>query len=575
MRIKRLEIPCFKNLKNLKIEPEDYTAQVVIGQNASGKSNLMEALVAIFRHLDLAELPPFDYKLEYTCRGHDVVALADSDKVTIRVKDKGSMIAKEIEPDAFARQSLEYLPAQVFAYYSGRNERLEKLFFEHQKQQYLKLRGQYVENEEGELEYRAEDVLLRRLFYCRNEHSSLILLAYLIELERKKAKGRVDTVRKELDLLKEYLQVSGIESALFVLREPQELLAEDVDDVDIEQTEVESPGDERFWNASGVIADFLATLWKYALAPISEELYKPIDFRGHTEQQETLYLYLDKKRLINAAEEIGDVNIFFRQLEGVYMAGYLDEVRIQVHREGAGNPLGYKELSEGEQQLMTVLGLLQFTRDEESLFLLDEPDTHLNPIWKYNYFSLMIDDVLGSKEDYLEKNQLFITTHDPLMLGSLLQEQVLVLGKSSAGTTAEHPYQHPRGMGFSNLLRSEMFGLRSTIDPKTLEDLDERNSLIAKRSRSGLNPQEAAKLTELQNRLEELGFGREFQDPMYQLFIEKMYEHKKQPIDKVLTKEQIEQQEELAEKIVQELIHKEKMDELSDLAKELKIQLSE
>jgi predicted ATPase len=575
MRIKRLQIPCFKNLKNLNIEPEDYTAQVVIGKNASGKSNLIEALVAIFRHLDLAESPPFDYELEYTCRGHHVIARAASDKVMIQVKNKETGEAKEVQASEFAHQALEYLPAQVFAYYSGRNERLEKLFFEHQKRQYLKLRGQYVENEEGEFEYRSEDVLLRRLFYCRNEHSSLILLAYLIELERKKVKGKVDTVKKELDLLKEYLQVGGIESALFVLREPHELPTEDIDDLDRELTEVESPGDERFWNASGVIADFLATLWKYALAPISEELDKPIDFRGHIEQQDTLYLYLDKKRLINAAEEIGDVNIFFRQLEGIYMAGYLDEVRIQVHREGTGNPLGYKELSEGEQQLMTVLGLLQFTRDDESLFLLDEPDTHLNPIWKYNYFSLMIDDVLGSKEDYLEKNQLFITTHDPLMLGSLLKEQVLVLGKSSNDTTAEHPHQHPRGMGFSNLLRSEMFGLRSTIDPKTLGDLDDRNFLIAKRSKSGLSPQEATKLAELQSRLEELGFGREFQDPMYQLFIEKMYEHKKQPIDKVLSKEQIEQQAELAEKIVQELIHKEKMDELSDLARELKIQISE
>jgi len=35
--------------------------------------------------------------------------------------------------------------------------------------------------------------------------------------------------------------------------------------------------------------------------------------------------------------------------------------------------------SEGEQQLLLVLGLLKFTAEEEALFLLDEPDTHLNP----------------------------------------------------------------------------------------------------------------------------------------------------------------------------------------------------
>ena len=59
MRINRLEIPDFKNLHNLKLKFKDNTTQVLIGQNATGKSNLIEALVAIFRHLDLAEPPRF------------------------------------------------------------------------------------------------------------------------------------------------------------------------------------------------------------------------------------------------------------------------------------------------------------------------------------------------------------------------------------------------------------------------------------------------------------------------------------------------------------------------------------
>lgn len=575
MRIKRLEIPNFKNLRNLKLIPKDDTTQVVIGQNATGKSNLIEALVAIFRHLDLAESAPFDYMLQYSCRGHDILVHAKLGEVTIEVTEDGANSASTIELEAFARQALEYLPSQIFAYYSGRNERLEQLFFEHQRQQYLKLRGQYIENEEGDIEFRAEDVLLRRLFYCRNEHSWLILLVYLIELERKKQKGKHNTIEKERELLIKYLQISGIESALFVLRKPRELPNEDFDNMDVDITNVEGVGDERFWNASGVIADFLSTLWKYALAPIDDELNKLTDFRGYTQKQETIYLYLDKNRLIKAAEEIGDVHIFFRQIEGIYMADCLDEIRIQVHREGAKEPLFFKELSEGEQQLMTVLGLLQFNRDDESLFLLDEPDTHLNPIWKYNYFNLMIDNILDKDEVYLQKNQIFISTHDPLMLGTLLKEQVWVLGNSAEGTTIEHPREDPRGMGFSNLLRSDMFGLRSTIDLKTLEDLDERNRLIAKRIKSGLDSSESTKLSELQERLEELGFGREFQDPMFQLFIEKMYENKKAPLDQVLSEEQIAQQAELADAVVKELIHKEKMDDLSDLARELKIQISE
>jgi hypothetical protein len=41
--------------------------------------------------------------------------------------------------------------------------------------------------------------------------------------------------------------------------------------------------------------------------------------------------------------------------------------------------------------MLTVLGLMRITREDHCLFLLDEPDTHLNPIWKLRYF----DDIEG------------------------------------------------------------------------------------------------------------------------------------------------------------------------------------
>jgi hypothetical protein len=34
---------------------------------------------------------------------------------------------------------------------------------------------------------------------------------------------------------------------------------------------------------------------------------------------------------------------------------------------------------------MTVLGLLKFAERQDASFLLDEPDTHLNPTWQLNY----------------------------------------------------------------------------------------------------------------------------------------------------------------------------------------------
>ena len=71
--------------------------------------------------------------------------------------------------------------------------------------------------------------------------------------------------------------------------------------------------------------------------------------------------------------------------------------------------------------------------------------------------------------------------------------------------------------------------------------------------------------------MDDLGFSREYRDPLYQLFIEKMYEVRRQPLDKLLTSKEKAEQEALAVKIVSKLVKTEKTDELSALAKELKI----
>ena len=76
----------------------------------------------------------------------------------------------------------------------------------------------------------------------------------------------------------------------------------------------------------------------------------------------------------------------FGYLESLFLCDLIDEVRVTVERMD-GTRVKFAQLSEGEQQLLTVLGLLLFTQNDESLYLLDEPDTHLNPVWTYDFLS--------------------------------------------------------------------------------------------------------------------------------------------------------------------------------------------
>jgi ABC-type multidrug transport system ATPase subunit len=118
---------------------------------------------------------------------------------------------------------------------------------------------------------------------------------------------------------------------------------------------------------------------------------------GKFQREEQLYLFIQNQdKLKELASLYHNNRDFFKVLESTYISELIKEVRIRVIKKN-NVKLTFKELSEGEQQLLTVMGLLKFNRDEESLFLLDEPDTHLNPAWKLEYLDLL-EKVVGKND---------------------------------------------------------------------------------------------------------------------------------------------------------------------------------
>jgi hypothetical protein len=168
-------------------------------------------------------------------------------------------------------------------------------------------------------------------------------------------------------------------------------------------------------------------------------------------------------------------------------------------------------------------------------------------------------------------SQLIITTHDPLMISSLRKEQVRILRCDGGNATVDTPDEHPQGMGVAGLLKSELFGLPSTLDSHTLKQLQRRNKLIALKAQKVLSIKQEEELKKLRTLLDDLGFSREYRDPLYQKFIEQMYAVKSLPLDKILSPKQLKKQEALANKIVKKIVMTEKTEELSSLAQELKI----
>jgi predicted ATP-binding protein involved in virulence len=230
---------------------------------------------------------------------------------------------------------------------------------------------------------------------------------------------------------------------------------------------------------------------------------------------------------------------FFANLEGLYLCDLVDEVRVVVRKKN-GARVRFTQLSEGEQQLLTVLGLLLFTQDDDVLYLLDEPDTHLNPVWTYDYLKLLQENIRA------DKGQLIIATHNPLMIGSLYKNQVRILTQEDNRIVSSEPEYDPIGVGLEGLLKSELYGLRSTLAPEVLKDIDTQNMLLALPQRSAAREKE---LREASERLEALGVTRSHPNPLFDLFAKAIAE---QPIFQkpVLSKEEIAAQEKLANEIL-------------------------
>lgn len=178
----------------------------------------------------------------------------------------------------------------------------------------------------------------------------------------------------------------------------------------------------------------------------------------------------------------------------------------------------FRELSEGEQQLLTVLGLLRFTAEEESLFLLDEPDTHLNPRWCVDYLNYL-KSFVGQNSKGDDNSHIILTTHNPLAIAELVKEQVQILYREAGSRTvrAENPAVDPKGMGFAGIVTSDMFGLGTSLDKATNDDLMILHQLSTQQQ--PLNEAERSKLADIRQRLEGLDFNFASRDRLEQEYL--------------------------------------------------------
>lgn len=156
---------------------------------------------------------------------------------------------------------------------------------------------------------------------------------------------------------------------------------------------------------------------------------------------------------------------------------------VKFSKVGVDQPVMLKSLSDGEHQLLHSLGLCLLFKNTNSLFLLDEPETHFNPDWRSNFVTRLHQCFKGSEDSH----EMLVTTHTPFLISDSKPEKVLVFNKMDGVVSVSKPEYNTLGASI-NKITMNTFDKRETIGGyaqaklnklrQRFEDGDDKEQLI-------------------------------------------------------------------------------------------------
>lgn len=128
----------------------------------------------------------------------------------------------------------------------------------------------------------------------------------------------------------------------------------------------------------------------------------------------------------------------------------------------------FDDLSDGEVQLLLTLGAVRLFGDDETLFLYDEPETHLNPSWRTRFH---LDFEKANQAN--GRAQAIVSSHSPFLISSLSRESVFRFEKRNGVTDMSTPTGETFGSSFDVLIKKH-FNLRATISETAVLEIREQ-----------------------------------------------------------------------------------------------------
>lgn len=390
MKLKKLKIKKYKNLIDFEANFEfGQGLSIFIGNNGSGKSNVLEAISGIFANAYSAKaIHKFVYSLTYEIKGKEVKLEQTVYRRQYFVDGKVVAIKELV--------ALGLLPTNVIALYSGEDKRWWHNYYE---PFYFKFTR--------DINAGTGNNLSPKMYYINKYYWDIALLSLIYS-----------TAEDDKQFLRETIGRDTVDHILLFYTQnverncKSELLKSFLQSVNLFSEHSKGPDGEPM----------------YLYAMTKENIFDTYGVRVFEDfaALKNFYMFVDAKFLNSKPEEF---NYYEKQLFDYFVQAYMPkDKKVIKNIELIYNGFSAKDLSEGEKKLILIRSVLSFVADENSLILFDEPDANIHEGRKQQLYNLF--------SEYCKfDRQMIVTTHSPILAQLAKEKELLMLeldeGKST------------------------------------------------------------------------------------------------------------------------------------------------
>lgn len=412
---------------------------VLIGVNGSGKSTVYEVIAKIFsetkKYCELGRSleRDFNFQIDYTIvkqilKEKDNNLIASIHYVILSTSGIGGTYSMTVddEPVTDIKEMTTYLPDNLVFYYSGFCQTLQTIVKETERKQADFFRG--IRSESGIA--KVYDYFSKLIIYIKpNRFSLLFLLNYINE--KNFSIPLQDTKYNFNHISLKFKKPDGFKN-----QNPLEL-----------------------FGFTGFLRLFIDNLLGYS-NPIELDMEDNLPFIKVDNDISFIGAIQDIPNLPDEFMYDRNRYFLFHIINLMFEIGILDEIFISVKEIESGKIIFIEDLSEGEQQLITVSSIKKNLLKGNSLLIMDEPDAFLHPQRQRELIPYL--EKINSESHH----QMLIATHSPFIAQSVHINQILLFDKGKVN------YFDTNILDFKAVANS-LFGVNERFNTDIEEKLNE------------------------------------------------------------------------------------------------------